>query len=314
MSNSEVLTIDVDFEVGQFIHDEFLELAKPHIDRMGGRMVPLNYDPKKYPAQNGFYVRGYPLEPHQVSGIADKIEPKFSEVEGAFDSPANQAAIDAAEALITDNKNVILATNHARIQDIAFAKVAVQNRLKARDMKFKSGIMISKMVSAVGFHLDEFDNGSEVPSATTALQILCDEIFITYPQTKSVKNSPIARRAAHVIKRHNPRVKSKIADTLAKKGNLISVALSGSVDRYDGDSVFMQQITKGTVGILKTPDTYVLPMPIWIGKDIVYCEALSEPVKVTSEPEVHRIMHDMAHVLTKEVPDHNFEYLGPEHK
>src|SRR5690606_17094614 len=94
---------------------------------------------------------------------------------------------------------------------------------------FNTGIIISKMISRIGYILDPKEPSTP---AVDALKLACDDIFLSFPRTDSMKHSKVFSFVPDHIDRHNRKIRSMINDRQQDKaGYFLAIAGSGSTDR-----------------------------------------------------------------------------------
>lgn len=218
--------------------------------------------------------------------------------------------------LIHDKANVALVTNHGQTIDIALVLAAVLtslcrpersfgvlgHRVDLDDLADRSNVLVSRMVAtrqALG-----------IP-ALQVLQAAC-RTFLSIPQTASRRRARIDRelvRANNVVMRH------ELDEQLARGGQLVLMAASGSQDvplagslaKRARDSwlhlrgeeppeaastLHLQPLYDGTITLMTSCD-YVLPVAIALDRTVPACE-LGQLTRITDRDDCHRIMEWIA--------------------
>ena len=296
--------IDPGPELGQFIHDGLAALAQSHVDKYQATMGIIPYDPEKYEFQDKFYVAGEPNDIPTLRVAAGLLEPEFATFENNIRCTQNAVYFDRAAELIEDDKNVILLTPHHKMTDIAFATAAVKAYVAERVKDFETGISIGKVVTAVEHKLYE----TRLPAVEALQRMLCDHIFLSFPQTKRMRSSPFAEPARDYIRENNNRMKDQVEIVLNQGRQLVGIAGGGGTNSPVEDTHVMQPITRGTAEMCKHEDTYVFPVAMWLEKGNGCLQPISEPIQVSDKAELDYMMQDMAAFLTWYVADGNFVY------
>lgn len=296
----------------QAVLEEYAAMAERHIALSNGRMELLPADPHKYPAQQleNHWVEGDPQHAGLVEIVATQAESRFPTFMEQLKTPESQAQLRTYGEILKRGSNIMLVTNHGDTIDIALALAGPYCQLDQMGYSYKTGIIISKMISRIGYILDP--STPSIP-AVDALKLACDDVFLSFPRTESMRQSKVFSFVPDHIDRHNRKIRSLIADRQSgSTGYLLGVAGSGSTDkRLDGDSdtYLMGGLSEGTIKMMKESRTFVLPMAVWLHDErpiFRFCDLRS----VTSSAEAHEVMKDIADTLNQEVAGKRFIY-GP---
>jgi hypothetical protein len=290
--------------------DELARLGRRHIDEGQGQLVMLEADPERYCAQQGVHLAGAPQPPVVIEGVAVLAEARFPELLAAMTmAEARHGSLTTLAKHLRQGGNCVLVTNHGSLIDIALAEAALVCALAHHDVTFRTGIIISKVVSMIGITL-----GTEMLAAADALTMLCDDVFLSFPRTKEVAQSALTTELGADIDLHNTAVKDLVRGTLDAGSTLLAMAPSGSVDRSDptdDTTILLEGLSRGTMAWLQRPDVMVLPIAVWLRDRAATLEVVEGPRRITDDHEAHAMMHEMASVLTKNVARRRFVYEGP---
>jgi hypothetical protein len=284
------------------------DLAKTHVAEPGGRLELLDIDPENIPGQVGYHVAGEPLPPRKVDTIAGLAEPRFPSILEAAGSEKAAPAMNETAEILQKGGNVIIVTNHGELTDIAFAEAALYSTIAKREIDFASAIIISKMVSMVGFKI--VPDQPAVPAAT-ALSWLCNDVYLTFPRTDSIQNSSIGQNMERIVSAHNTQVMSAVKKRLGEGGVMLAMAPSGTRDKMikGTDKYGLDKVNRGTARIMQTEGSKVLPVAIWLKDKEPFFEICDKPREITSDDEAHEVMHDIADTLNSNLKHHRFAYL-----
>ena len=289
---------------------ELAKLAQPHAESSNGTLELLEVDPIKYPFQLDLHIEGNPQPPAVVESIASIAEPNFLKLVEKFnDYESTNQELSRIGQLLKGGNNVIIATNHGNLIDIALVEAALYSSLSKLDYQFNTGIIISKMIAFLGYKL-----GSDSAPCADILKILCNDVFLSFPRSESIKKSKISRLLPNEIDRHNKLMRRLVKNKLDEGGTLLAVAPSGSKDtRNESGAYTLQTLKSGTIDLIKHPKSYVLPVAIWLGKDEPIMEIADIPRLITSDEDAHSMMSGIAKTLTENVESINFKYNSPQH-
>lgn len=298
--------------------EEYAMLLEPHIAASGGTLVLLNADPKRYQAQrlDCHLVDGDPAGAGLVELIATSAENRFPDLLETLETPEQMHHIRTAGEILKRGGNVMLVTNHGDLIDIALAFAATyvpldkNAALEQRNYTFKTGMIISKIISRLGYVFDP--EGPAVP-AVDALKDACNDVMLSFPRTKSMESSWIFKFVPDHMKDHNRKLRKTVqARQEDGEGYLLGVAGSGSTDKEDPHkpgTFVMGSISDGTIDMMCQPNTFVMPAAVWRGDEKIKMR-LGELRAVTNPTEAHTSMRDISVMLNELVEDKTFTYAG----
>lgn len=293
--------------------DEYAALIQPHIAQSAGRMVLLDADPGRYDAQqlDVHHVAGDPQRAGMVELVATQAAPdSFPQMLETVRAPENQQLIKSMGEILKRGDNVMLVTNHSDLIDIALTYAAVYSRLDEQEYSFQSGMIISKIISRLGYILD-----AEHPAipAVDALKLGCNDVMLSFPRTPSMQKSKVFEFVPDHIDRHNRKLRSTIRDRqAADEGYLLAVAGSGATDKPRPDqpnTINMTGLTEGTIKMMRDRHTYVVPVAVWLRGERAVMEFCNLRA-VTTPAEGHQVMVDIQDTLNERVESHHFQYRG----
>lgn len=298
-------------DIQQLMLESWLPVAQKHAEGSGGQISVLDIDPEYYPAQriDTFHVEGAPQAPGVVEFTASQVQSSFKEVaEDMYSDPRSAEALDQAGELLAAGNNVVVGTNHEEITDVVMALAAVYNRLWTPDNDLTSALMVSKMISLLASNTIQDEKGRPVPGMI-ALQVVCKNIFMSYPKSETTKQTPLARQLPGVIKNHNETVKAAVAKKLGEGGVLLAMAPSGTTDKMDADkgTCTMEEVQKGTAELMTGDTTYVLPVAAHFGEG-AFMRVCEEPRPLSATYDAHDVMRSIAAVLQANVSGVNYQY------
>jgi hypothetical protein len=292
----------------QEVYEELVSLARPHIETSNGLFHELEIKPgnKKgeYPAQSLHVskIKGSPLDVGMVEWIATGIEPRFPQLITELNHlEQDHEEISRIGEILRDGQNIILASNHGDIKDIAYTLAAYYIKLKSLEYNFHSSLVMSKIIGFIGV-------GEGKDPAVNVLKSICDEEYFSFPRTQSIENSKIA---GPLVDAYNFRVRRAMMRRLHKGNNLFAMAPSGTTDkpmRDNPNTVVLGQVRNGTGKLMMAENSLVVPVATWITKDTVLFEPCGIPRVVKSQDEVHEVMEQIADHLTNRIPEKLFVY------
>lgn len=316
------------FELSPFSHAEASE--RPMVEKLqawadiyakasDGRMEVLAYQPGKYQGQDGLSVIGQPNAAAVVDSIAEVAQPRYYEVRDLLHAnEAETKRVSMIGELLKGGDNVVLATNHGDLIDIAIAQAATYSTLEKLGYKIhdsnkkddgydiQTGIIISKMVAFLAYKL-----GDDFAPCTDVLKLLENETFLSYPRTESTKKHLMDRFLFNNIERHNQKMRDQVVNKLGKGSLLLAMAASGTTDKpldSDPSNIAMGKIGTGTLKLLQQPGTYVAPMAVWYQGESPVMELTDIPRIIKTEQDAHTAMQTIATTLTTKIPTLTFTY------
>ncbi len=303
-------TIRHEIESRQYeVLEELQLLAQPHADASNGLFTTLAIDPELYPAQSlsNYKIDGSPQAPEVVKMVAESVEPRF----GFFLSELDRQ--ESAEGHLTEvadslrqGHNIVLVTNHGDLKDIAYTLAAYYIKLKEFGVEaFHTSLVMSKIISFLGLE------GETPTPAADVLKVLCDEQYFTFPRTRSIAESNVAKE---VVDYYNYRAKVAMGWQLRRGKTLFAMAASGTTDKPLADYeniTFMSGVGSGTAKLMEGKKSLVVPVAIWTeGEQMVF--EPHGPREVSGKEEAHKTMRLIAHTLNERVDDRIFVYQYPD--
>jgi len=293
------------------VSEELSALASGHADRSNGILTVLETNHEQYPAQKitRAWIESKPDSLDEVVNTATFAEPNFTAVLQKLhsDSAYTNSLSQLGEDLLA-GENIIVITNHGEIKDIAVTLAAYYSAIKqtghinGREYDFQTNILLSKMVAHLGFYGE---------SAVTILGKMCNRQYFSFPKTESIRNSRIA---PFVVDTYNKGLRRAIKSRFSDGGNLFAIAPSGTVDKPSGDDpnqLTLATVGTGTVEMLTSRSTKVLPVAIWSQDNQFIFEPLGIPRHMRDETDIHDTMNDIANVLNVLVRQKEFKYDRP---
>ncbi|MFV0317766.1 MAG: hypothetical protein ACK5O2_12500, partial [Microthrixaceae bacterium] len=229
-----------------------------------------------------------------------------------FADPRNDHLYNSLRMLLFhENQNVALVTNHGQIIDIALVIGAMLlsvcshertfgalgARVELDDLADRTNVMVSRMVA------------TQAAFGVPALQVLQigARTFLSIPQTASRRR---ARLDADVARANNVVMRHELEAQLAKGGQILAMAASGSQDlslagglmnrarqawfKRRGEeppeepTLHLQPLYDGTIRLMSSCD-YVLPVAVSVDPAKPCC-VLGELTKLTEDDDCHRVM------------------------
>lgn len=304
-------------EQQQVVSQELNMLAQGHQERSGGMLTALPINPDVYHAQKitTQSIDGAPKSIDELIGLGmavnrDRPDRFAAMLSGFIEAEEQHELVTSLGEDLSSGQNIIVITNHSQIQDIAEVLGACQIAIRQvgeqnqREYAFSTNIMLSKMVAHLGFY--------GVPAAEL-LQGVCDKQYFSFPKTDSIRSSGIPEK---LVEAYNWSLRQRIARQFKKGGNLFGIAPSGTVDKSPSpeshDQSVLGTVTKGTVDILTSDNTKILPVAIFKSEDEFIFEVLGTPRHMRDANDVHDTMDSIASVLTKSSHQTDFSYQRPQ--
>lgn len=295
--------------------EEYGVQAESHISRSNGRMVLLDArpgtGPNEYEAQMldcHRVVSTGPLGAGLVDIVATQAQERFPVLREQLKTPENHATIQTAGEILKRGHNIMIVTNHGDTIDIALALAAVYCELDEIQRQPQTGIIISKMISRIGYVINQDEPATP---AVDALKMVCDDIFLSFPRTETMKKSQLFSFLPDHIDQHNQKIRKEIRERQeSDNGYLLAVAGSGTTDKpsTDNPNVYhMGSLSQGTIDMMRQANTYVLPISLFLeGEAPVF--SVNGLRSVTSDQEAHQVMLDNAQALNESVEGKTFVY------
>lgn len=296
-------------EVSSNINEELSLMAQRHVASSEGSLALLGSDPDRYPEQSEYHVKGEPLDEAVINILAETVEPRFNALLDLINQAesGDRKEVSRINEQFKNRDNLIIVTNHGDLIDIALVEAAFYSIFKKAEMTFNTSIIISKMVTMLGYKM-----GNDIIPCTDVLKMLCDDIFLSFPRSETIEKAAFMRLVPDEIDRHNKLVRKSIGKLLMEGSNLMALAPSGSKDKEISENHYrLGPINPGTIAIMRFERTFVLPVAVWLKSDQPFFKICDIPRKIQSDEEVHGMMETIAKVLSDNV-DGNFSYAIPE--
>lgn len=297
--------------IEQVMLESWLPVAEKHAQKSEGAIRVLDANPEKYPEQrlDTFCVQGDSQPSDVLDAAASFVEPRFIDIaQDFYQDHASSAALNRAGEILDSGQSVIVATNHTELIDVAIAQAAACSYLKREGHEFETSLVISKMISLMASDKLPYEDDEPMP-ALTALQILCDKVYMSYPKTETTNNTELAKSMPEVVAQHNQIVRTAIAQKLGEGGVLLAMCPSGTTDKLEqeNDTCVMQRVQNGTAKLMAHEEAYVLPVAAHFG-DTPFIKVSAQPAQLSSPEQVHEVMQSIADTLQHNIPGTEFRY------
>lgn len=290
-------------------------LARPHTEAEGGRLrlLPIPDEIEPGSAQDPFCYRfkGDKQPIALVDIVAAQTEPRFPGlIEGMQADPQVTGVINETGRLLEDEKNIWVISPHGDILDIAYVLKATYNLLHQQDYTPRRTIsVLSKALARVGFELDpDLDPIETVPT----MGMLCDDVFLTWPRTKSAKGA-VSQLPKAEVEYHNARATQEMDEEFTEGSVLAAMAPTGTTRMSkDHSGAFILPVpSRGTLELMMKAGTYVLPVPAWFKSEEAMMAMPVEPVEISEESDAHEMFKYLAEVMTERIDGIDFTYKTP---
>lgn len=294
--------------------ESWLPVAEKHAALSGGDIGVLEIDPAYYPAQaiDACHITPELVMPEMsrsrvprsskgVELAATLVEPRFADITAMLEADQdNIEALDAANEILRNGESIVLVTNHLQLTDVVIAQAAVHNYLKRTNDEFRTALIISKMVSLLASNNIRDEKGRPVPGIM-ALQVLCDDTYLSYPKTETTSKLVIAQKMPGEIASNNRQVAALAKENLGKGAVLLAMSPSGSTDVIDArrETCELKRVQSGTAKIMAHENAHVLSVAIILGADGPYIKVDGMPRKLKDPAESHLVMRGLTSVLNK---------------
>lgn len=261
-------------------------------------LVLLEHNPELYPGQSlGVTTikagEDGPLDPDIAAVIANKVDLRFGVLEKRLHQiDSTTDSISRIREILKDGSNVVHATDHAELIDIALSHLALTAQLRRSDVKLRSGIIVSKMVDFLGVRLDE----AIVPVRDIFSQGF-DRTYLPIPRTLSTKN----KFEEYELKRYNRSVRSEVSGALNRKPRsnakfgpmVLGVAFSGTINKPSADDEntwIVGNVNNGVLDYTSQKQTMTIATSVRMRRDD--CDVFIDdlPMHVESEDDITRLM------------------------
>lgn len=293
---------------------EVLELlAEPHVSAEGSRLRKLEANIEEHPAQDPFCFRfqGDRQDIAVIDTVAAAAEPRFAGMmDGLRQDEEALAAVNEAGNLLKEGNNVWVISPHGDILDIAYVTKFAFNLLDQQDYTPRRVIcVLSKMLARVGFELIP----DQPPISTVGtMGMQCDDVFLTWPRTKSAK-AVIDKLPRSEVDRNNEQAAEAMDAEFGQGGVLAAMAPTGTTrmatDRHG--ALVIPTPSRGTLDLMMKPNTYVLPVPAWFKGEEGVVSMPTGPLEISDEVKAHAMFTFMAEVMTEKIDGHDFTYKAP---
>lgn len=330
---------------------ELGSLAASHIEASDGKLALLNVPyPEAEDEVEGYFdyldrqldhhLHGSPIAPSAIENVATLADKRYRGIQDQVDlmTKRESHSLEIIAQRLRAGDNIILATNHGDLVDIALVFAAMNSALSksghedlVRD-HMRKGIIVSQIISRIGLNLDfggqpEADADTESPklpptAAADALKMLCHDVWKSYPHTPSL--AEMRERLPRMIGYHNKRMIMSVHHALGKGGLFLAMAPSGSKDRPshdDPDTIALNQLGDRTIEMMRHDNTYTLFAAAWLQgtKPLVALggsgrrgdEVLGVPTRIETNAQAHRAMAALSCTLEGMVPGKRFVYKKP---
>jgi len=190
-------------------------------------------------------ITGDPLNPKASNKTATGIDSRYQTL---YEATEQSLEIELIEDTLRSGQNVVLATGHGELVDVALQGLAVANVIKLRrpnlvDSKgrpfFRTSIITSRMIEYLGIPLAD----DQVLQVRDVLTLGFDKTYLTIPSTVSTKG----KIDKYTLKTYNNSAKQEMAADMERRAfsnrrpMLLTFAAPGTVDKpldtakYQGD-------------------------------------------------------------------------------
>lgn len=289
--------------------------AFEHAKNSNGLLEVIPRDDKRFPQKLERHIKGEAKSHETTDMIAGMASPYYAAMkESVRKAEHGHKEVSRLGEMLAAGNNILLITNHTDLVDIALAQVAVYGELDRLGYEVRTGIIISEMISFLRYKIGD----THMPAVET-LQMVSDDIFLSYPATRSngshmrSGNDKTTRLAISTrMKAHNRLMRAGINKSLNKGGMLLAVAPSGTTDKAewnDLNRIHLAKVGAGTSEILSGPGNFVLPIALAYGEgQPTVFEFTSVPQVLPNPDDVHDGMHLIAETLSEHVPGKEFIY------
>lgn len=246
-------------------------LADPHVKASGGRMDHLEWSPDVWGFQKpecSVWDSEYVVPTAQERApIAKTFLAEYPIIFKSLinDAQSSEVLHKAGEAL-EQGKNVALITPHKDVIDIGVALLAGKDAIEYHKRRaHRTGIILSKMLAGIEYTTEFVDSSGEKQTGSapvvSALSLLCDNVYMTWPRTASARAHTYQLPKTEVD-RNNQEAIAALHDHLDEGGDFLGLASTGTTqaDCSEGGYVKLPGLSAGTIAIMKRPDTLLLPM------------------------------------------------------
>jgi hypothetical protein len=244
--------------------------AQAHVDASEGYLHLLEPGrPDQDPSV--FLVAGKRQPADELEQLMNACYPLSSAL---IDQTATYAeTLEDTEKALAEHKNVMLATTHNDLTDIAKALGAFSVVLERRGADFKTATITGKIVTYLGVELE----GQIIPM-TDVLRAGCDDLFLNLPKTTSTTDSGIPEQYMNL---HNLRMLKPLIQLMRRGQVLWAIAPTASTR--------LKEVNPETVSLFTRKNVLVVPTSIWADEQMAFIEP-EEPQIVNDSQETQAFM------------------------
>jgi hypothetical protein len=286
-------------------------LAYPHIAESGGLMVLLEHKPESFPWQDpmSYHVPGFYPQPINITDNAAEIaQAHYIPVRDALGGREGTAdKIEEAGEYLGSGGNIAVITRHDNLTDIAYALKMTDDLLRDQGYQHRSqAIVVSEMLSRIG-HMFIFEGTPQEVPAIATLQLLCSDIYKSYPRTKTTKEEinklPSAKVIEVEIGRRNKEMTDALNEQLDKGGVLLGLAPTGTtkVAVDESGDLKLAPLNDGTVSIMSHPKLRVLRMLVEYEGGAPFAYICGGLVEINTTEDAEGALDVLAKANTKDI-------------
>lgn len=285
-------------------------------------LLPTDPDTYKYQRMLHHTVIGVPLDGAVTDSIATSIEQRYPQFADAVDQ--NQQALKNMGETLDSLQNVIFASDHDELIDIALLLVRIRSNLQNMGYSFETGLIANKMVAHLGVKLQ----GSLIP-ATDLLAMAFDYTYLNLPRTQSGKEKLSAPKEAitsynQFMIEHGLTKRLKSSRKLGR-AMLIGAAVTGTVNKpLDTTQPISEEyeqkipedladrttvIGRANQGVLRiTEQGLTFIGSAQIKTDEIKVTIPPHPLSIRTSEKLDDAMEQIASLQTSHDPDHHYVY------
>ncbi|MEI6481499.1 MAG: hypothetical protein WCO19_04310 [Candidatus Saccharibacteria bacterium] len=298
--------------ISKMVYDELARQASGHTSR-ASRFVPLDWNPREVfrnpnEGNPGQLLADYCITPDVIDGIEDFIQasaetflPGFSGMVEKFRDPEHEPLLDSLIEKLNANENVLIATNHGEIYDIAIIlsaiRVALAGHLTDQDREpiaaDRFNIIVHRMISQLGVAGDH--DPTKIAPALSILKLV-GEIYLSFPNTETSKK---ARLPQGLSKYCNKQMLSALSLKLSMGGQILAIAPSGSKDESVRDRLgkprkVIKPVNSGTYALMRADRTWVLGVGVSLDQKNGPSFSVSELTQCQSDDDCREVLNSIA--------------------
>ncbi|MCX6727341.1 MAG: hypothetical protein NTX11_00820 [Candidatus Saccharibacteria bacterium] len=298
--------------ISEMVYDELVRQASGHTSR-ASRFVPLEFNPRdmyRNPNEGnpGQLLADYCITPDAIDGIEDFIHaaaetflPGFSGMVEKFRDAEHEPLLDSLIEKLDANENVLIATNHGEIYDIAIILSAIRVALAGHLAKQgrepiesdRFNIIVHRMISQLGV-ADDHDP-SKIAPALSVLKLV-GEIYLSFPNTETSKK---ARLPPGLSKYCNKQMLSALSLKLSMGGQILAIAPSGSKDESVRDRLgkprkVIKPVNSGTFALMQADKTWVLGVGVSLDQKNGPSFSVSDLKQCKNDDDCREVLNSIA--------------------